>query len=410
MSLYGLLTTSASGMNAQSTLLGSVADNIANINTIGYKGASAEFASMVLDSGGGVGSGSVLAASHISVSKQGNINATTNPTDLAFQGNGFFIVQDSSGQPLLTRSGSFTQSATGDLVNAAGYTLLGYPAGTTGAANGFNGLAPVNLSTLGLKASPTTEGQLYLNLPANSAVIAPANLPSAGGTSYTQKSALVGYDNVGNQVTLDVYLCNAGANNWEVDIYNAADATSGGFPYSSAALTSSTLTFNPANGTLTSGSPVSFTFPNGQPVTLDMSQTTELATDYTILQANTNGNAPSQVASVNIAADGVLSTVYENGATVAQYEIPLATVVSPDNMTAVTGNAFQANANSGAAQIGKAGLGGVGTIESNALESSTVDLASELAQMIAAQNNYQANSKVFQTGSQLLQVLISLDR
>ena len=141
-----------------------------------------------------------------------------------------------------------------------------------------------------------------------------------------------------------------------------------------------------------------------------MSQTTELATDYTILQANTNGNAPSQVASVNIAADGVLSTVYENGATVAQYEIPLATVVSPDNMTAVTGNAFQANANSGAAQIGKAGLGGVGTIESNALESSTVDLASELAQMIAAQNNYQANSKVFQTGSQLLQVLISLDR
>ncbi len=409
MSLYGLLTTSASGMNAQSTLLGGVADNIANINTIGYKGASAEFASMILD-GSGVSSGSVLAASHVAVSKQGNINATTSPTDLAIQGNGFFIVQDTSGQPLLTRSGSFTENATGSLVNSAGYTLLGYPAGGSGAANGFNGLVPVNLSTLGLKASPTTTGQLYLNLPANSAIIPAANLPSAGGTSFTEKTALVGYDNVGNQITLDVYLSKSGTNTWKADIYNAADATSGGFPYTSAALSSSTLNFSATDGTLTSGSPISFTFPNGKPVTLDMSQTTELATNYTILQANTNGNAPSQVANVSISGDGMLSTVYENGATVEQYEIPLATVVSPDNMTAVTGNAFQANTKSGAAQIGKAGLGGVGSIKSNALESSTVDLASELAQMIAAQNNYQANSKVFQTGSQLLQVLIQLDR
>ena len=98
MSLYGLLTTSASGMNAQSTLLGTVADNIANINTIGYKGSSADFASMVLDASG-VSSGSVQAQARTSVSAQGTINATTSPTDLAIQGYGFFIVEDSGSQP-----------------------------------------------------------------------------------------------------------------------------------------------------------------------------------------------------------------------------------------------------------------------------------------------------------------------
>ena len=204
---------------------------------------------------------------------------------------------------------------------------------------------------------------------------------------------------------------------WEVAVYNAADAAAPNapFPYTPLAgatntepLTVADLSFDPNTGALKSGSPVSFTIPNGKPVTLDMSQTTQLATTYTILQASTNGNAPSQVASVNIAPDGTLSTVYQNGATVQQYTIPIASVVSPDNMTIVTGNAFLPNSKSGAAQIGKAGVGGVGTIKSSALEASTVDLASELAQMISAQNDYQANSKVFQTGSQLLQVLINL--
>jgi flagellar hook protein FlgE len=419
MSLYGLLTTSASGMNAQSTLLGSVADNIANINTIGYKDASAQFASMVLDATN-TGSGGVLASSRIAINQQGNINSTNNATDLAIQGNGFFIVQDSSGQPLLTRSGSYSENASGDLVNSAGYKLLGYPAGNVGAANGFNGLVPVNLSTLGLKASPTTSGQLYLNLPLNSDIVAtPPSEGGTGDTAYTQKTSLVGYDNLGNQVTLDIYLCKTGASTWETDIYNAADLdattgwyTSGPINYDITAVppVPTTLTFSSTDGSLTSGSPVEFTFPNGQTMSLDMSQTTQLATSYTILQANTNGNAPSQVASVTIGMDGMLSTVYQNGATVEQYSIPLATVISPDNMSVVTGNAFLPNANSGAAQIGTAGLGGVGTIKSSALESSTVDLASELAKMISAQNNYQANSKVFQTGSQLLQVLINLER
>ena len=141
MSLYGLLTTSASGMAAQSTLLGTVADNIANVGTTGYKNASAEFDSLVLDSNvSNYQSGSVLATARISVDAQGGLTSTNSTTDLAVEGGGFFIVQGPGGQPVLNaRRLLHRELASGNLVNSAGYTLLGYPAGTTGAANGFNG-------------------------------------------------------------------------------------------------------------------------------------------------------------------------------------------------------------------------------------------------------------------------------
>ena len=145
-------------------------------------------------------------------------------------------------------------------------------------------------------------------------------------------------------------------------------------------------------------------------MTLDMAQTTQLATAYTVLTASTNGNAPSQVAGVNIANNGTVSVVYQNGSSASVYTVPVATVPSPDKMTVISGNAYVPGLQSGAAQIGVAGAGGLGTIQSSMQEASTVDLATELTSMIAAQNNYQADSKVFTTGSQLLQVLINLGK
>jgi flagellar hook protein FlgE len=142
---------------------------------------------------------------------------------------------------------------------------------------------------------------------------------------------------------------------------------------------------------------------------LDMSQTTQLATNFTVVGATANGVAPSQVGNVSIGNDGTLSAVYQNGTIAPAFTIPLATVASPDNMTLISGTAYEPNLASGGVQIGKAGAAGLGSIQSSALEKSTVDLASELTTMIEAQNDYQANSKVFQTGSQLLSVLINLN-
>ena len=113
---------------------------------------------------------------------------------------------------------------------------------------------------------------------------------------------------------------------------------------------------------------------------------------------------------VNIANNGTVSVVYQNGSSASVYTVPVATVPSPDKMTVISGNAYVPGLQSGTAQIGVAGSGGLGTVQSSMQEASTVDLATELTSMIAAQNNYQADSKVFTTGSQLLQVLINLGK
>jgi flagellar hook protein FlgE len=424
MGLYGLLRTSASGMQVQADRLSAVSDNIANVSTHGYKEASTEFATFVLDSGASeYQSGSVQTNVRYATSAQMGFDYTSRPTDLAVQGQGYFVASDPSGQPLLTRAGSFVKNGNGALVNAAGLTLMGFPAsGASPVANGFGGLQPVNLSTLALKASPTTKGSLTLNLPSNAATVtvpappAPSTLPSANTSAATPtvKTSLATYDNLGNQVTLDLYMTKTGTNTWEAAVFNQANAASAtaAFPYTSGPLTTAALSFDPTTGALATASAksLSLTIPNGAAAVIDLSKTTQLATDYTVLSAEANGNAPSQVDKVQIGKDGILSAVYQNGSTVQAYRIPLATVTSPDNLVPVAGNAYTAGPDSGAVLIGTAGSGSFGTVVSGALEKSTVDIATQLTTMIESQRNYTANSKVFQTGTELLDTLVNLSR
>ncbi|MGO9356928.1 MAG: flagellar hook-basal body complex protein [Xanthobacteraceae bacterium] len=141
---------------------------------------------------------------------------------------------------------------------------------------------------------------------------------------------------------------------------------------------------------------------------LNLSSMSQLASSFSVSAETTNGNAPASLQGASIAADGTLSFNYSNGASVAAYDIPLANVQSPDNLSAVNGNAYTANAASGPIYVGSAGDSGFGSIESSSLESSTVDIATELTDMIQAQSAYEANSKVFQTGADILDVLNNL--
>jgi flagellar hook protein FlgE len=424
MSLYGLLTTGASGMSAESTLLGTVADNIGNIDTTGYKNTSAEFSSMVLGAGGSnYQSGSVLANTRVSIDAQGPITSTTGPTDLAIQGSGFFNVQDTSGNQLLTRAGSFVEDAKGNLVNSAGYMLMGTK---TGDAAGV--LSVVNLNNYPPdNSSATTNGQLTVNLDSTSPTQVGNTLPSSNTANalYTQKTQLTAYEKNGSPVTLDVYLTNvtptAGPPTWEVDVFDAGcagPASTNGFPYApnatdpdptpqlTSGTTPPTLTFDPITGKQTSAGSIIVTMPDGHSMTLDMSQTTQLAASYSITQATANGSGASPFSHISIDSGGTVDAVYKDGTTSQLYSIPLATVRNPDGMTVKTGNAFETNRESGAVNPN----GGTGTIQTSALENSTVDLSAQLTSMIEAQNNYQANSKVFETGSKLLQVLVSLQQ
>jgi flagellar hook protein FlgE len=414
MSLFGSMRTAASGMNAQASRLGTVSDNIANVSTTGYKEASAEFETMLGQTGQTeYSSGGVISSVRQLTSEQGALRGTASATDLAISGNGFFVVSNDSGANYLTRAGSFVPDANGNLVNTAGFKLMGYPLNGSVASglSGLGGTTAVNIGQLALTATPSSSATFTANLPSTAVATAAGSLPSANqaGAEVVGKSSIVAYDNLGTPVTLDVYFNKTADNEWEVSVFNKADASpGGGFPYASGALSTSAMTFSPTDGSVLTGSAMSVAVPNGSTVNIDLSKTTQLAASYSVIDTQMNGNAPSAVQKVEVGEDGILYSVYENGTRAASFKIPLANVRSPENLTQVSGNVFAESSGSGNVVVGDAKTGGLGKIVASSLEESTVDLAEELTIMIESQRGYTANSKVFQTSADLVDVLVNL--
>ncbi|MBB4438452.1 MULTISPECIES: flagellar hook protein FlgE [Rhizobium] len=435
MSIFGSMKTAVSGMNAQANRLSTVADNIANVNTTGYKAVSTSFSSLVLpSSGGNYNSGGVQTSVRQAVSDQGDISYTTSSTDLAISGDGFFIVQGADGTPVLTRAGDFTKDDEGNLVNAAGFQLMGYSYDSGAPAvvvNGFDGLVPVNVNQDGLTAIASTSGVFKGNLDSNAKVapVAPATLPSdnlATTTTDTKKVSMVAYDRLGNKVMYDFYFTKTSvvtpppatgtAATWQVSIYRNADAAVGGttsFPYApggaAAAVGTGTLTFDRDGKMLTGGAVNIADTVTGQTIAMDFSGFTQLGADFSGT-GTPNGQAATPVKDVTVDGDGIVYAKYEDGSTKPLYRIPLANVASPDKLTLMSGNVYSANGQSGVTVTGFPQTNGLGTIKSGALEGSNVDLAGELTEMIESQRSYTANSKVFQTGSDIMDVLVNLKR
>ncbi len=418
MGLYDAMNASVTGMQAQSNYLTNIGQNISNASTVGYKEADTEFSTLV-DQGavGQTSAGGVITSTQLAVAQQGTLESTTSPTDLAISGNGFFVVSNSAGQEFLTRAGSFVPDASGNLVNAAGYYLMGYSLANgapTMASNSLSGMQIVNVDSSTLSASPTTTGTLTANLPATDSIIAAANLPSANSASstYDEKTSVVMYNNLGGSQTIDLYFAQTSSGTWEVTAYDdSAASSSGGFPYSSGPLATTTLNFNPSNGNLasTSANSISIPVPGGATMTLNLSSMTQLAGNFAVSTSQVNGNAAASVSSVTISPDGTLSYNLTNGSTVAAYQIPIADVPSPDNLEASSGNVYSPTILSGQASVGTAGTGQLGTIQSSELEESTVDIATELTNMIVAQRDYQANSQMFKAGADMMNTLLQLN-
>lgn len=420
MSIGGLMRTSVSGMAAQSNELSAIAGNVANVSTVGYKAADAEFSSLLLDAPSSTYlSGGVQTTMRYDISRQGVLQRSSSQFDIAISGNGFFIVEDMAGNVSLTRAGAFVPDGEGRLINAAGYKLLGFPVGggpdDAMPVNGIGGLEPIDVIGNRLEAVVTTAGNLAANLPSSAMPIASGDMPSAnaGNSLYSARSSVVVYDNLGNEKTLDIYYARSlTPGEWEVSVFDAAGRSpSGVFPYSGAPLTVSTLTFNSVGHLDPAGAAsISIPVPGGAVMTLNFENTTQLASEFAVLAVQTNGNPPTDAVSTEISPDGIVYQTYENGTRRATYRIPLATVTSPDNLIPKAANIFQPSSGSGDLRVGVPGSAGLGTTISGALESSTVDLAAELTEMVEAQRNYTANSRVFQTGSELMEVLVNLKR
>jgi len=405
MSLYGVLRSGVSGMNAQSTKLGVVAENLQNSATAGYKRGSTEFQSLILDSSdGNYNPGGVQTKIRYAIGDQGAINYTTSGSDLAISGEGFFVVSDAAGTPYLTRAGNFVvDGPTGELRNAAGFTLMGFSLAdgvANPALNSLNEMVPVNIKGLGMQARPSTSGTFTGNLP----YMAPGSDPA----DFRKNSSLMAYDKVGAPVRIDIEIIGnppaAGAPEGTMGTYDII-ISQNGVPETF------TLQFDGDGKLIDPAGPATLNFDiyNGEPFTLDLTGMTQLAGDYDV-KGTANGNPPSSVKSTEFASDGTVYAVFEDGSRVATFRVPLATVPSADHLKPRPGNVFEATQESGDYQVGFPETGAFGTVTSGALEASNVDMGTELTAMIEAQTAYTANSKVFQTGSELLDVLMNLKR
>lgn len=410
MSLYGTMRTGVSGMNAQANRLSTVGDNIANASTAGYKKSSTQFSSMILPSSeGSYNSGGVNTTVRYSINDQGSFSYTTSSTDLAIDGDGFFIVTAGDGANYLTRSGNFEVQDDGSLQNSAGFTLQGYPyvenVDPTIVINGFEGLSEVNVTAGGISATPSTEGNVQGNLPANAAV----------GDTFS--SSLVAFDSQGNGRLLDLTFekMNDNPEEWNLTI----SYTDNGTPPLTTDLLAAPqqLTFD-ASGKLTAPTaPITTNALTAadlegaelNPLQIDLSKLKQLGNPYSVT-GDVNGKGASAVDKVEISKDGIVSILYKNGQSVPTYRIAMANVQSPNNLRPIAGNVYSQSNDSGVIVMGYAGSVGYGNILSGALEDSNVDIAEELTTMIESQRSYTANSKVFQTGSELLEVLVNLKR
>ncbi len=444
MSLYDALMIGVSGLNASSRAMSIFSSNIANVNTVGYKGSASTFQTMLGAANGGAAglSEGVMASAQANIAQQGAEFATSSPTDLAITGNGFFCVStsaDKAAQMLYTRAGSFNPDASGNLRNSAGLYLQGWPANADGTFPNGGPLGPINISSIGGKGEATSNLSLAANLDASADTFTgtynPGDMTNRNPPITPTYSTTVNvYDSQGGSQPLKISYLKTGANSWSYEVAYAGDASK--LNPANALISTGTLTFN-ADGSLagaadtTTVPPPGVPSPDGsinmtipwdptssglQPQTIEVKMgtygktdgITQFSSESVVNNSTVDGALFGNVTGVTIAADGTVYANFSNGLTQAEYKIPLATFANPNGLAQVGGNAFAVTQDSGAANIGDAGAGNHGGLQSYALEGSTVDLATEFTNMITTQQAYSASARVISTASQMLDELMQM--
>ena len=421
-SLSSSMQIAVTALNSQSAAVSTISNNLANSETVGYKSTDASFYSLVTGTGSTstfTGAG-VVATPSQNISQQGLIAGTESSTDLAIDGDGFFVVTDGTDSNTLayTRTGDFSTDADGYLVNSNGYTLQGYPTDQDGnvlTATTAAGLEPINLYDATGTAVATSELTLQANLPADAAV----------GDSVD--TAVEVFDSLGVAHSVTLTYTKTAANEWTMSVADPV-LSSDGTSVSGTATGGGTITFNP-DGTLASTVP--------DPLDITVTGWSTGAADSTIAYdagavgttsglsqyASEDGSAEISVDTVKqdgvrygsfynatIAEDGLVYANYDNGISHPIYQIPLATFPNDDGLEAISGNAYIPTPESGAQTFVDPGTAGSGKVFASALESSTVDTADEFSKLIVAQQAYAAASEILSTAQEMFDHLINAKR
>lgn len=405
------LYSGVSGINAAGYTMSVLGNNIANSTTVGFKGGYTSFADILSQSLGGAGGGNqvgrgVNLADVGTLFTQGSFENTANGTDLAIEGSGFFMVADDTGT-YYTRAGQFIMDAEGYLVNPSGFRLQGYSADETGTL--LTTIGDLNVAQISSAPLETENFRIVANLDGS----LQENDP---GSVYS--TTITVYDSIGSAIPLTLtFTKTATAGEWD---------WAGSVPTNIGAVTTGagTLQFD-TNGLLTSpatdptidispltgGADFTVTWNIIDPTTgnpsLDITGYAAANDTYGLFQ---DGYAPGTVESVAIEQDGQIVGLFTNGQTRTIGQVLVADFVSPWGLTKMGKSLFAESMGSGQPTIGEAGTGGRGSIASNALEQSNVDMASEFVRMITTQRAYQANARVISTSDELLAELMVIKR
>ena len=407
--------TALTGINSNSQAINVIGDNLANMNTVGFKSGKASFSEVLGGMSGTSATGNPIVSGLGSTVNgvnhnlnNGVVNRTGTSTDAAISGNGYFVVSLGDGMGY-TRSGKFQYDSTGNLLSSDGYSLMGYMA-TNGIIDQSAGVGPIEIR-LGqlLPANATTELSIAANLDAQAAV---------GDTFATSVQV---YDSLGEKHAVTVTFTKTSALNWDWDATIPGEDI--GTPGAPVSIGNGSLVFD-ANGILTSPTTnptlsTSGGFINGaSPLSVEFkmwdNQGAPLITDAASVSGTStttqNGYAASPLTGIIINSDGVIVGETENGNNVNLAQLALAVFPNSEGLKKYNGSTFSSFPSAGEPSIGTAGSGGRGDIIGSGLELSNVDMAEEFINLIVAQRSYQANTRVITTSDELYQEAISLKR
>jgi flagellar hook protein FlgE len=440
MSLNGAMSSGISGLAANSQAMGIIADNITNLNTIGYKATEARFQTLVTGAGniGGTYSpGGLSSSAYQAAERQGAVLASNSTTDIAMSGKGFFVVNTdpapANGTYLYTRAGQFTVNSTGLLVNTGGYFLQGWPTLPDGSYDvdqdgvadvsvpdptSLANLQPIQVGSLAGTVTPTSTVDLALNLPATATV-------GATNTATVQVYDALG---VGHNTAVLWTKTVAAPATWSLELTGMTRADNGAASVSGATLASFPLTIDTVvfngDGTPASFTPVAFNVPTADWTTAASTSNisfnlgtvnqangvTQFASAFSIVSINQNGVTFGRFQSIGMTEDGQVTASFDNGVQRTIYRLPVATFANPAALLSKSGNAWAPTANAGTLFLNPAGSGAAGKIAPSSLETSTVDLGEEFTNMIITQRAYSASSRIITTADQMLEELVRIKR
>ena len=399
-----------SGLNAASKNLDTIGNNVANANTVGFKQSQAQFADVFANSlsgGSNIQSGiGVKVATIAQQFNQGVITATSNPLDVAINGNGFFRLSSQEGISY-TRNGQFHPDKDGFIVNSSGMRLTGYSANTAGTIN-TSAPADLRISTADLPPAATTKVSGVVNLDSRELALSPAAFDLADPTTYHSTTSVSIHDSLGNASTLSAYFLKTGTNSWDIFAANEGSLLNGGASVGALNFLSNGALDPSSSSIFSMTAPVSTGGTNPLAFNLDFTGTTQFGSDFGVNALAQDGYTSGRLTGFAVGADGAIRGSYSNGEFLTLGQVALANFANPQGLEMRGNNTWTESAASGAALVGVPNTGGLGVLQSGAVEDSNVELTSELVNMITAQRIYQANAQTIKTQDQLLQTIVNL--